>query len=159
MGVSPKRRKVFILLTVSNPKVFNVLKNIIWKAWLLLGTIQYILEVTRDGELLVLSEDWKAVALECLTQPSRTLGTSPRLGLRRPGFRETPPFHCFEQTTVGSQRRWSWGVYFSQANKHPAIPTTTPPPQHAHLLGWAVVIRTPESWAFRAPQKARKATM
>lgn len=84
MGVSPKRRKVFILLTVSNPKVFNVLKNIIWKAWLLLGTIQYILEVTRDGELLVLSEDWKAVALECLTQPSRALGTSPRLGLRRP---------------------------------------------------------------------------
>ena len=84
MGVSPKRRKVFILLTVSNPKVFNVLKNIIWKAWLLLGTIQYILEVTRDGELLVLSEDWKEVALECLTQPSRALGTSPRLGLRRP---------------------------------------------------------------------------
>lgn len=47
MGVSPKRRKqAFILLTISNPKVFDVFKNIIWKTWLLLGTIQYILEVT-----------------------------------------------------------------------------------------------------------------
>ena len=81
MGVSPKQRKAFILLTDSNPKVFNVLKNIIWKAWLLLGTIQYILEVTRDGELLVLFEDWnKRWPSTALPSPPGHLGRLPGLG-------------------------------------------------------------------------------